>query len=154
MSSGFVRVETTIGIDRAAQDVFDYVTTPALWRTWHPATVAVRDVPERPLTVGETARELIAMGGRTDEAVWTVRACEPPKLWTIDTDTPKGAAQITYRIEPRARGCGFHRTLDFRSKGLAWRWLDSTLTRFVLERQSRQALRNLKHILERSYPAV
>lgn len=149
MPHGFVRVETEIAIDRSAQQVFDYATTPALWSTWHPATVAVRQTPERPLKVGETAREIISMGGRTDEAVWTVRACEPPRLWTIDTETQKGAAKITYRIEPRTRGCVFHRTLDFRSKGLPWRLLDSTLTKSLLVRQSREALQNLKRVIER-----
>ena len=149
MSSRLIRIDTVIDIGRAPADVFDYVTTPALWHTWHPATVAVRNVPDRPLHLGETAVEIIAMGGRRDEALWTVRACEPPRLWQITTDTNKGEATITYRIEPRAEGCRFQRTLEFRSKGWPWRLFDSTLTRLFLERQSRRALRNLERVLKR-----
>ena len=108
----------------------------------------MRDVPDRPLVVGETATEIIAMGGRSDEALWTVSICEAPHLWQITTDTSKGAARITYRIEPRDEGCRFQRTLEFRSKGWPWRLFDSTLTRLLLEVQSRRALRNLKRVLE------
>lgn len=148
MSPSFIRIDTEIEISRTPAEVFDYVTTPALWHTWHPATVAVRNVPERPLTVGETALELIAMGGRKDEALWTVSACESPRLWAIETETTKGAARITYRIETRPGGCCFKRTLEFRSKGWPWPLFDSTLTRLVLAIQSRRALRNLKRVLE------
>jgi hypothetical protein len=67
-----VRVESEILIDRQPQLVFEYVTTPALCHTWHPATVQVRGVPNRPLTVGETMIETIAVAGRRDEARWTL----------------------------------------------------------------------------------
>jgi uncharacterized protein YndB with AHSA1/START domain len=149
MHAASVRVETAIEIDRTPQSVFDYVTTPALWHTWHPATASVRDVPDRPLVEGETVVEIIAMAGRTDEALWTVVACEAPRRWEIETDTHKGSARIVYRIDATAKGCRFHRTLDFRSKGALWRLLDSTLTRLFLIRQSSRALRQLKQVLER-----
>ena len=44
----------------------------------------------------------------------------------------------------------FQRTLAFRSKRLPWRLLDSTLTRWILVRQSARALANLKQVLEDS----
>jgi len=144
----FIRVETDIEIGQAPRRVFDFVTTPALWHTWHPATVEVRGVPVRPLTAGERALEVIAMGSRRDEAEWLVRACTPPELWEITTDTPNGAARIVYRITPTGNGSHFRRTLEFRSKRWPWRALDSTLTRWLLERQSARALANLKSVLE------
>jgi len=143
-----VIIETEVEIARPSQQVFEYVTTPALWHTWHPATVEVRDVPDRPLTSGETMLELIAVGSRRDKALWTVRACEPPARWEIATDTPNGSADIVYRIAPTAAGCRFHRTLRFRSKRWPWRMLDSTLTRWIIVRQSARALANLKRVLE------
>jgi uncharacterized protein YndB with AHSA1/START domain len=149
MAGQFVRVETEIEIGRPPQQVFDYVSTPALWHTWHPATVEVRNVPSRPLTTGETMLEVIAMAGRRDEALWIVRACTPPQLWEIATETPNGAAHIVYRITPTATGCRFHRSLEFRSKRWPWRLLDSTLTSWILVRQSSRALRNLKQVMER-----
>ena len=143
-----VRIETQIDIGRPPSQVFDYVSTPALWHTWHPATVEVRNVPNRPLTRGETALELIAVAGRRDNALWTVLACAAPARWEIGTDAANGAAHITYEITPTAAGCRFRRTLEFHSKRWPWRLLDSTLTRWILDRQSSQALRNLKRLLE------
>lgn len=143
------RVDAEIDIQRAPERVFDFVTTPALWHTWHPATVSVSDVPDRPLAKGETMRELIAVAGRRNEAVWTVLACDAPARWEIATDTPAGTAHIEYRLTATNSGCRFHRTLDFRSKGWPWRSLDSTLTRWILQRQSARALANLKAVLER-----
>ena len=143
-----IRIDTEIDINRPQHEVFDYVTTPALWRTWHPATVEVRDVPNRPLVTGETMLELIAVAGRRDQALWTVTACLPPRSWEIATDTRNGAAHITYTIMPTNGGCRFHRTLEFRSKRWPWRMLDSTFTRWILVHQSAQALRNIKAVLE------
>lgn len=147
---GYVAIQTAIEIARPQRQVFDYVTTPALWATWHPATAGVRDVPDRPLTTGETAIEIIAMVGRRVESTWTVRVCTPPQRWEISTDTPQGAAHIVYCVTSIESGCRFVRTLAFRSKHWPWRILDSTLTRWLLERQSARALRNLKDLLERT----
>ncbi|WP_390331350.1 SRPBCC family protein [Undibacterium arcticum] len=144
-----VRVDTEIDIDCSPQQVFDYASTPALWHTWHPATVEVRNVPDRPLTAGETMLELIAVAGRRDQAIWTVLACVPPQRWEITTDTCNGMAHIIYTIMPTDSGCRFHRTLEYRSKRRPWRHLDATLTRWILKRQSSRALQNLKTVLER-----
>jgi hypothetical protein len=144
-----IRIDTEIAIDRPPQQVFAYVSTPALWHTWHPATVEVREAPDRPLTTGETVLELIAVAGRRDQARWTVLSCTPPQHWEIGTDTESGVARIVYHVAPTAIGCRFHRTLEFRSKRWPWRSLDATLTRWILERQSSRALRQLKAVLER-----
>lgn len=149
MSGRGVRVETQVEIGRPPRQVFDYVSTPALWHTWHPATVEVRDVPNRPLTTGETMLELIAVAGRREQLLWTVLACAPSQLWEIATDSANGVAHIVYRITPTAAGCRFHRTLEFRSKRWPWRMLDSTVTRWILDRQSSRALFTLKQVLER-----
>lgn len=149
MSGPGVRIETEIDINRRPQAVFDYVTTPAFWHAWHPATVEVRGVPNRPLATGETALELIAVGGRRDQALWLVQVCAAPERWEIVADTDNGSAHIVYRITATGDGSRFHRTLEFRSKRWPWRALDSTLTRWILTRQSARALRRLKEVLER-----
>ena len=151
-NASYIQVENRIDIDRSAQEVFDYVTTAALWYTWHPATVEVRNVPNRPLTTGETILEFIAVAGRHDQAVWTVVSSEPPRRWEIVTDTQNGAAHITYVVTPTNRGCCFQRTLQFRSKRFPWRLLDSTLTRWILTHQSARALHNVKNALELRRP--
>lgn len=144
----YIQIDTEVDINRSSQEVFDYVTTAALWHKWHPATVEVRNVPNRPLTTGETILELIAVAGRHDQALWTVISCVPPQSWEIATNTPNGTARITYTLTVIGGSCRFHRTLRFRSKHLVWRLLDSTLIRWMLVRQSAKALHNLKAVLE------
>jgi hypothetical protein len=144
----FERVETEVRIRRPAQEIFDYVTAPVLWHTWHPATARVRDVAGRPLVTGETVVESIVVAWRRAEVRWTVLACEPPQLWVIATDNESGAARIVYRVTPDSEGCSFHRTLEYRSKRWPWKALDGNFSAWVLGRQSRRALANLKQVLE------
>ena len=143
-----VRIESAITIARSPYAVFDYVTTPSLWHTWHPATLGVDDVEPRPLTTGETTREKIAVAWRRRDAVWTVLGSHRPDVWEIGTDTADGSAHIVYRLSADGAGCRFHRTLDFRSKGWTWRALDASVTRWILDRQSASALRNLQAVME------
>lgn len=123
-------------------EVFDFVTNASQWWNWHPATRSVRDTPSRPLGLGETATERIHAGFREFDAVWTVTACERPKLWRIETSTAYGASAVTYRLEPLGGGCRFERTCEFHKEG-AWRLLDGNFTLWLLRRQAAQALANL-----------
>jgi hypothetical protein len=148
LPSDAIRIVTCVHIGRPPRDVFDYVSTPALWPTWHPATAAVREVPDRPLGCGETVVETSAFAGRRTDTRWTVVDCVPPSRWEIVTENPQGSARIVYQIDPAASGSMFQRTLMFRSARWPWRWLDSTLLRAVLVRQSARALANLQAVLE------
>jgi hypothetical protein len=136
----------------SAQTLFDHITNASLWHTWHPATRSVRDVPQRPLVKGDTVLESITAAGRQFDAVWTVEECAPqatPMRWTITTRTERGAARLTYEITPTQGGCRFTRKLWFRSFKAPWRWLDKTLVRRMLSRQTAQALVNLQRVMER-----
>ncbi|MBI2772856.1 MAG: SRPBCC family protein [Burkholderiales bacterium] len=125
--------------------LFDFVTNASQWHRWHPATHAVRNVPDRPLVKGEQMVEHIKAAHRSFEATWTVIDCDPGRLWRITTATPLGASVLTYRMAPAPGGCHFERTCDFRSEG-AWALLDGNLTRWMLARQAAQALRNLQQL--------
>ncbi len=142
------RIETKILIKAPARDVFDFVTTPTLWPMWYPATRAVQAKPDRSLLLGETVVEFIKAGPRSIVAEWTVVECEPGQLWTIDTVTGEGDARLTYTLAVHGRATEFRRVLQYRSRGLPWRWLDGNITRWMLRRQARAALRNLKRVLE------
>jgi len=142
------RIETEVAILRPAAMVFAYATAPVLWHTWHPATARVREAPARPLAAGETVIESIEVLWHRADVLWTVLACEPPRLWVIATDNADGAARIVYRVTPEESGCRFHRTLDYRSKRWPWRALDGNLSAWLLGRQSARALANLKRVIE------
>ncbi|WP_171090269.1 SRPBCC family protein [Usitatibacter rugosus] len=143
-----VRVETSVDIDMATADVFHYATAPYLWHTWHPATAAVSNVPSRPIGLGETVRERIHVGLKRFETTWTVVECRPPDTWVIVTDSGQGVARIRYIVSPLAGGSRFTRILEYRSRVWPWRWIDSSLMRWILSRQSRRALNQLKRVLE------
>lgn len=149
-ANGFVCLVTEVDLPCAAGPVFAFVTHAARWSRWHPATVAVRGVEDRPLVLGETVVETIGAAGRRFEATWTVRACEPPRRWVIETTSAEGDARIEYQLEPTAGGCRFTRLLWFRSQRAPWRWLDRNVTRWLLARQSRRALDNLQRLLSGS----
>ena len=137
------RIVHTAVVQCAPQRLFDFVTNASQWKRWHPATHAVRGVPERPLVLGETMVEHIKAAHRSFEATWTVTACEPGSLWRIETATPYGASILTYRMKAVPGGTMFERTCDFRSEGV-WRRLDGNLTRWMLARQAARALANLR----------
>ena len=141
-------IETKILINAPPRDVFDFVTTPTLWPMWYSATRAVEAKPDRSLLLGETVVEFIKVGPRSVVADWTVVECEPGKLWTIDTVTREGGARLTYTLVARGRATEFRRVLQYRSRELPWRWFDGNITRWMLRRQARRALRNLKRVLE------
>lgn len=140
-------IVTEVQLPCDAATAFDLVTNPMQWARWHPATAAVRGVENRPLRLGESVIETIAAGGRRFDATWTVLACEPPRRWVIATASAPGDARIAYELQPEAGGCRFVRTLRFRSHAAPWRWLDRNLTRWLLARQSRRALANLRRLL-------
>jgi uncharacterized protein YndB with AHSA1/START domain len=141
--AGATRIVHTAAIAASPQRVFDFVTNASQWKRWHPATHAVRGVPERPLVLGESMVEHVKAAHRSFEATWTVTGCEPGALWCIETSTPYGASVLTYRLAPTAGGTHFERTCDFRSEGV-WHRLDGNLTRWMLARQAARALANLR----------
>jgi uncharacterized protein YndB with AHSA1/START domain len=150
---GLVTIETGALIRRPIDAVFAFATNASLWPTWHPATAGVAANSRRPLVTGESVTESIRAGGLRFDATWTVLACEAPHLWVIATATPLGAARIVYELRADGVLTRFFRTLSYRSLRWPWTVLDSSLTRWVLTRQSERALDNLKLVLERTAPA-
>ena len=147
---GLRKIETAVRIDASMPTVHGYATDASRWHEWHPATRTVRDVPPRPLGLGETIVEHIAAGGRRFTTTWAVVAVDVPHLWVIATDAREGSARIVYRLEPDGAATRFRRTLQFRS-GWRWmRWLDPLIARWILAPQSRRALDNLRRVIEAS----
>jgi uncharacterized protein YndB with AHSA1/START domain len=142
------RIVTVVDIERTPAQVFEFVTNAAQWKRWHPATVAVSGVPNRALVLGETVDEQIHAGPRRFTARWTVTESKPPRRWVIVTDSAEGEAKISYKITEHEGVTYFERTLEYASKRWPWKWFDGSLTRRLLTRQSEEALRNLKRVIE------
>jgi uncharacterized protein YndB with AHSA1/START domain len=144
----FSRIETAVDIAVSPQRVFDHVTDPSKWLTWHPATVSVTETHDRPLTSGESVVETFTVMGLTRVAKWTVVACTRPTSWVIETESEYGAARITYTLTPTESGCRFHRAIDYHAKQLPWRLFNGNVTKLALSLQTKRALQNLKRVLE------
>lgn len=136
-------LSTTVVIAAGAQELFAWVTNARQWHRWHPATRSVRETPDRPLVRGDGVTESIRVAGRSFDAHWVVVECEAPRRWVIATDSPHGCAWIEYTLAPDPAGSRFTRQLRWRSHAVWWAWCDRWLTRWILARQSRQALLNL-----------
>jgi uncharacterized protein YndB with AHSA1/START domain len=139
-----------IDIHRPIGVVFDYITTPANWPVWHPASRVVRGAVDHSLLIGEQVTEEFVAGGRQGNCVWQVAQREAPRLWTITTSAPQVRADITYRLTAQGESTLFERELIYTTSGI-WLWiLDFLLMRWRMNRESRIALERLKAQLERS----
>ena len=136
-------VTTAVQVPVPPEALFALVTNASQWPRWHPATAAVRATPDRPLRRGDSVVESIRAAGRSFDALWVVVDCDAPRRWEITTDSPRGCAWIEYTLVPQPGGTRFTRRLRWRSHGAFWAWCDRWLTRWILARQSRQALANL-----------
>ncbi len=143
------RIHNSVSIDRDPDVVFAYVTTPANWPKWHPASLAVSGTTDHPLDVGEQVTEDFLVAGRRGRVVWTVVEREAPEHWVIAGEVggrPAGA--VTYTLESAGAGTRFDRELVYASPTLLFAALNRLGIRAKVEGESAEALRRLKAVLE------
>src|SRR5262249_55217918 len=61
-----------ITITGPAEAVFDLVTTARYWPRWHPATLAVGGVTQRPFGLGDRIHERVRFGEVVTQGTWEV----------------------------------------------------------------------------------
>jgi uncharacterized protein YndB with AHSA1/START domain len=144
------RIITSIRIRRPIAEVFDYVTTPANWPVWHPASIAVSGSSDHPLRHGEEVTEEFVAGGRRGRATWRVTSREAPHYWRIEASSPQGQAAITYQLSAEGADTVFKRDLGYKMPNASLALLDILVLRRRMDRESRIALRRLKEVLEGS----
>jgi len=144
------RIVTTVSIRRPIGAVFDYITTPANWPAWHPASREVSGAVDHSLLTGEQVTEEFVAGGRAGSCVWQVTEREAPYLWTIAASAPQIQAQISYRLAIQGEDTVFERELTYAISGIWLGILDFLLMRRRMRAESRIALERLKERLERS----
>ena len=142
------RIVLATNISRPIEAVFEYVTTPAHWPEWHPASRGVSGATDHSLLVGEEVTEDFVAGGREGRCVWRVTQREAPFLWTIAASTAQVQAEITYRLTETGEATNFERDLSYTTSGLWFSILDFLLTRRRMRNESRVALERLKERLE------
>ena len=143
------RIVTVAQIQRPATVVFDYVTTPAHWPTWHPSSLGVSGAVDHSLDIGEQATEEFRVAGRRGRAVWTVVARERPGQWSIEgTIGGRRAGTVTYSLTSTEGGTRFERVFTYRAPTLWFALLNRLLLRARIQAESDEAVRRLKRVLE------
>ena len=143
------RVVNRIEIAAPPERVFAYVTTPANWPRWHPASRAVRGIVERTPKVGEEVVETFEIAGRRGDATWTSAELDPPRRWVIVSGGPGGSyARIVYTLSARDGGTLWERDMTYRGSNLLFGLLDALQIRAVMEADSARAQENVKRELE------
>jgi uncharacterized protein YndB with AHSA1/START domain len=145
-----MRFVTVVEISRPIERVFDFLTTPANWPRWHPASLRVLGQTDHPLQVGEQVTEEFRVAGQPGSAVWTVRERQAPHRWVIDGASENGnRATITYTLTAQGDGTHFQRELAFAEIRPLGEAMDPAELGRHIEAESALALRRLKEVLER-----
>lgn len=143
------RVVNRIEIAAPPERVFNYVTTPANWPRWHPASRAVRGITDRTPKVGENVIETFEIAGRRDDATWTTVELDSPHRWVIySSASGGGSARIVYTISAKGGGTLWERDITYRGSNLLFGLLNLLQIRAVMESDSAKALANVKRELE------
>jgi hypothetical protein len=130
--------------------VFDEVTTTRTWPAWHPATVAVGGVTDRPIQLGDQIHERARIGGKEYEGDWTVVDHQRPSR--VVMEVPGSNTRITYAFssEGDSTRTRFTRTLEFDPTLFAGSAADPTALERLMFAQSQDALGKLKGLVEKA----
>jgi len=143
------RVANSIVIARQPDAVYAYVTTPANWPKWHPASLRVSGAIDHPLLPGEKVTEDYRVAGRSGQVVWTVAKRDVNREWVIEGEVDgQKAAVITYSLSPVAEGTRFQREFIYDSPNLLFSMFNRISIRERVEAESTQGVQNLKQQLE------
>ncbi len=140
------QVTNTIQIHGSLVAVFDLVTTTRFWPQWHPVTIGVGGVIERPFQLGDKIRERARIGAHTYEGTWTVIEHERPTHALLQGDN--GRIQIRYRFQPVGDQVAYSRTLEYYPEDFAASTPDPTRLATLMYAQSEQALQKVKALVE------
>jgi hypothetical protein len=140
------KVVNTVQIHGPLEPVFDLMTTTRFWPQWHPATVGVGGVTERPFGLGDKIRERAKIGPRTYEGTWTVVEYSRPSRAMLQGES--GRIQITYSFQANGPVTELQRELEFYAEDFSASAADPSLLQKLMHDQSEQALQKLKALVE------
>ena len=141
------QVTSTILINGQIEPIFDLVTTTQSWPRWHPATIGVGGVTDRPFVLGDQIHERARIGERVYEGTWTV--VEHRRPYSATLRGASGRIEIGYTFElVGEHEVRFSRMLSFYSEDFAAGLSGRQATIALMEQQSAQALKQLKALVE------
>ena len=141
-------IRSRIQLHAPIEEVFDYVTTPGNWPTWHPSSLGVSGATCHSLEPGERVTEEYRVAGRCGRVTWTVREREAPRRWVIEGRTGGGDGKIAYTLASHGDGTAFEREFVYSTSNPLLALLDKLVLRRRISAESAEALRRLKNVLE------
>lgn len=147
------RVVNAVTIDGPIDGVFDEVTTTRSWPDWHPATVAVGGVTDRPIALGDRIHERARIGAQEYEGDWTVVEHERPTR--VVMCVLGSATRISYAFVAEGDATTrFTRTLEFDAAEFAGSVAEPAALEHLMFTQSEAALAKLKNLVEQRHSAT
>ncbi len=139
---------TTIQLEQfilaSTEAVYDYVTRPARWKEWHPASLGAQAHADESLAAGARFEEDILSVGIKRHLRWTVEEAEPGVRWAASAVMDDGSTvHLLYQFEKRNTGMNFTRTLRYQVKPLHLRMVNAVFMWRRVQAESRLALSNL-----------
>lgn len=144
------RIYTAVHIARPMNELFNFVTTPGNWPHWHPSSLGVRGASDHSLEVGEEVTEAFQVAGRRGQVVWTVVERDAPTRWVLDGRIVgrNSGGTVAYTLQPDGNGTLFQREFTYPTNTLLFWVLDWLVVRRQVQRESEQAVQQLKTLLE------
>ncbi len=144
-------ITTAIHIERAVDEVFDFVTTPGNWPQWHPSSLQVTGATDHSLVVGEQVTEAFRVAWQRGQVVWTVDERKSPTHWVIDGQIigRNLGGTITYTLSPDGDGTLFQREFVYSTPRPYHVILDKVIGRRRVQYESDLASLRLKSLLEK-----
>jgi len=154
-STSTTTVIDTIIMDKPAQQVLAYASSPALWPEWHPQSSKIYAPSQQPLTKNEKFEEDIMTPIGQNHLVWTVKESHRD-LWIAHAKNQTNLATIRlqYKVSDLGGKTEFERTLDYTLPNL---WLVAANALYFkgeVEKKSEDALQRLKTALENQVSAL
>jgi ribosome-associated toxin RatA of RatAB toxin-antitoxin module len=142
------RIEESIAIDRAPEDVFAYVTDVGNDAIWQSGVEESRWLDEDEIRVGRRAEQVSRFLGKRLRFVTEVTAWDPPKQASVKTVEGPFSYEGTYRCEPEGDGCVFTIFGETPGMGGFFGKLADPLVIKMYARQFRSDMGTLKDLLE------
>lgn len=142
-----IYAQSSVVIERRAEEVFAFVTDPANERHWHTDVVEGDQISPGPVGVGTRFRWVMNFMGKRETSMRVTRY-EPDALIELATEKPVLGLSPTigYATEAVGQGTRFTRTLDMQFPRLL-RFMDR-ISRRGVQGNNERFVQNLKKVLE------
>lgn len=140
------QIRSSAWIEGSPEQIFDIITTARYWPQWHPATIGVGGVTERPFVASDQVIERARIGDHVYEGTWTVVEHQRPSHATLRGSS--GRITISYRLEPSAAGAQFQRELSYIPEDFRATSPDPAQLAQIMQQQSDLATSRLALLIE------